>query len=325
MPTIKKKIGVKLIQMLSVNNFLRGGYKDITTSQNLIKMAINKNKDSNNKQSKYIIGIGAEVNMHSEMTYDNKEISKTYSLGNQVITEEASPNTKISFAQVSIRSPYIEKTISLDYIKTSSKQTYTYKPYLPPMFQKILNIIGKKESFMITIKAKTKYIESRGICPIIVETNRKITPAAPLKIMLNGGTIIRNKKTYTIKEPIILKKEFSDYEAIKLVGVITGTDLPINKELPVLHLHSLKYGHILNIGDLKDASITITPIKEINICSLNSNNKTKLEIQKIKLQKKEKPNKNNNIQKQNNIVSWKKKINWQRERDFLQKKIKNIL
>jgi hypothetical protein len=254
--------GTYLIQTLPVEGkggLLEGGYKHTMTAKELLDLVRSCHGIPKNKPLK-IIGVGATESLGDEITYMGDKLYLISGENGKIQTHELDPKTKISFSQVALQPKEgPTKTVHFDSIAAPNSEKDTHEINHGGAFGELQKKIGDVSSSVVNITAKTKYIKSRAVCPIVKETGKKISPAVDLNTMIKGGTVENENGTCTITPQTILEQSFDYPKTIGMVGIVTGRNMVENVILKGLHLHC-QYGHVLDLGDLSDVIIEVTPV-----------------------------------------------------------------
>lgn len=252
-----------LIQSLPVEGkggLLEGGFTHTMTARELIEVLGTCHGIPRHEKFK-VTGVGATESLGDEITYMGDKLYIVSGESGKIETRELDLDTKISFSQIALQSVEgLSKKVHFDKITAPNSDKEAHEINHGGAFGELLKAIGGESSAVVSVSAKTEYMKSRAVCPIVKETGKKISPAVGLKTMIMGGEINDEVSgTRTVTGQTILEQSFESPETIGMVGIITGQNMAENVPLKGLHVHC-KYGHVLDLGELRDVDVEVTPI-----------------------------------------------------------------
>lgn len=256
--------GTILLQTLPVEGdggLMKGGFTSTMTAARLLEIireinGIDKDEPVN------VIGIGATESLGDEITYMGDKLYVISGEGGAIQTKELDPKTKISFSQIALQPKNAKtQTYHFDHIAAPHSDKDAHEINHGGAFGELLKQIGGDSSKIVHITAKTKYIKSRAVCPVVAATGRKMSPAVDLGTMIKGGEVTLADGTKSSIMPQTIKDQhFAEPQEISLAGIITGKNMLENLPLQGLHVHC-EHGHVLDLGNLHDVNVKVTPIE----------------------------------------------------------------
>ena len=260
-----KPIETILVQSLTVEGgggLLEGGCTYTMTARDLINVLARYYKIPKDQPIK-VIGVGATESLGDEITYMGENLYVISGDTGKIETKRLALDTKISFSQIGLQAiDGVSQQLQFPIIKAPRSDRNAHEINRGGVFKELLKAIGDETSAVVEITANTQYIKSRAPCNIVKETGKRLSPAAGLKTMILGGTVKdKQGNTLTVPGQTVWEQSFDRPESIKMVGIITGKNLAENKILEGLHLHC-KYGHILDLGELTEVKVQVTPVSK---------------------------------------------------------------